>query len=220
MTAGEWIETRGGSRATITVGNIGTVAVEPGSRVGLGASRPDEYRISLAYGTINAKIDAPPRLFFVETPTSTVVDLGCAYTMSVDEDGAGELRVTEGWASLEWNGRESLVPAGARGRTRPGAGPGTPYFEDAPQRLQEAVASFDSANGGALALDVILAEARVRDTLTLWHLVSRVEAADRARVFDRVAELTPPPETVSREKALALDPETLKHWREELAWKW
>lgn len=220
MAAGQWIETPQGSRATITVGDIGTVAVEPGSRVGLGSARPDEYRISLVYGTINAKIDAPPRLFFVETPTSTVVDLGCAYTMHVDEGGAGELRVTEGWASLEWNGRESLVPAGARGHTRPGAGPGTPYFEDAPQRLQEAVASFDVANGGARALDVILAEARVRDTLTLWHLMSRVDAADRARVFDRVAELTPPPATVSREKAVALDPATLKHWREELAWTW
>jgi hypothetical protein len=220
MAAGEWIETTGGARATITVGNIGTVAVEPGSRVGLGASRPDEYRISLAYGTINAKIDAPPRLFFVETPTSTVVDLGCAYTMHVDDDGAGELRVTEGWASLEWNGRESLVPAGAKGHTRPGAGPGTPYFEDASPRLQEAVAAFDFANGAAEALNVILAEARVRDTLTLWHLMSRVDEADRARVFDRVGELTPPPATVSREKALALDPATLKHWREELAWKW
>jgi hypothetical protein len=140
--------------------------------------------------------------------------------MHVDDDGAGELRVTEGWASLEWNGRESLVPAGAKGHTRPGAGPGTPYFEDASPRLQEAVAAFDFANGAAEALNVILAEARVRDTLTLWHLMSRVDEADRARVFDRVGELTPPPATVSREKALALDPATLKHWREELAWKW
>jgi len=37
---------------------------------------------------------------------------------------------------------------------------------------------------------------------------------------DRIAELAPPPATVSREKALALDPETLKHLREELAWTW
>ena len=220
MAAGEWIETTAGSRAMITVGDIGTVAVEPGSRVGLGVARPAEYRISLAYGTISAKISAPPRLFFVETPTSTVVDLGCAYTMHVDDEGAGELRVTEGWASLEWNGRESLVPAGARGLTRPGAGPGTPYFEDAPPRLQEAAASFDFANGGGEALNVILAESRVRDTLTLWHLMSRVDADDRARVFDRIAELTPPPATVSREKAIALDSATLKHWREELAWTW
>jgi hypothetical protein len=60
----------------------------------------------------------------------------------------------------------------------------------------------------------------VRDTLTLWHLLSRVDAGERARVFDRITELVPLPTGVSREKALQLDPDTLKHWREELAWKW
>jgi hypothetical protein len=224
MAAGSWIETTD-SRARITVGDIGTVDVEPGSRVRLGTAGAGEYRISLERGTINAVIDAPPRLFFVETPTSTVVDLGCAYTMHVAPDGGGELRVTKGWASLEWNGRESLVPAGARGRTQPGSDPGTPFFEDASARLHAAVDAFDFdrggvALGGAAALDIILAESRVRDTLTLWHLLSRVSSSDRPRVFDRIAALTPLPPTVSREKALQLDPATLKHWREELAWTW
>nr|AUN37702.1 hypothetical protein [uncultured bacterium] len=69
-------------------------------------------------------------------------------------------------------------------------------------------------------MDTILSRARVRDTLTLWHLLSRVESADRIRVFDRMVELVPLPDGVSREKALQLDPATLKSWREELAWKW
>jgi hypothetical protein len=56
--------------------------------------------------------------------------------------------------------------------------------------------------------------------LTLWHLLSRVEADDRARVYDRIAALTPVPAGVSRERALKLDPETLKRWIHELAWTW
>jgi hypothetical protein len=220
LAEGSWIETTTSSRARITVGTIGTVDVEPGSRVRLGSARDGEYRIALERGTISAEIVAPPRLFFVDTPTSTVVDLGCAYTMHVDEGGAGELRVTNGWASLEWNGRESLVPAGARGRTRPGADPGTPFFEDASPELQAALDTFDFNAGGAAALDIVLTEARVRDTLTLWHLVSRVDPRDRARVVDRIAALTPLPATVSRDKAVALDPVTLTRWREELAWTW
>ena len=76
MKAGEWIETTADARATIAVGNIGTVAVEPGSRVGLGAARPDEYRISLVYGAISAKIAAPPRLFFVDTPSAVAAGRG------------------------------------------------------------------------------------------------------------------------------------------------
>jgi hypothetical protein len=66
----------------------------------------------------------------------------------------------------------------------------------------------------------VLSAARVRDTLTLWHLLSRVDGADRLRVFTRMVALAPLPNGVSPTKALQLDSETLKHWREELAWKW
>jgi hypothetical protein len=42
----------------------------------------------------------------------------------------------------------------------------------------------------------------------------------RARVADRITALTPLPSGISRDKALQLDPDTLKRWREELAWTW
>jgi hypothetical protein len=218
IAVGEWLQTDGTSRARIKVGDIGTVEVEPNTRLRLAAARPNEHRLTLARGDISATVSAPPRLFFVDTSSSTAVDLGCAYTMHADDAGTGLLRVTLGWVSLEWEGRESMVPAGAECRTRPKIGPGTPYFEDASERLQQALASFDFEK--ADTLDTILAESRVRDTLTLWHLLSRVAAGERPRVFDRIAALTPLPSGVSREKALLLDPETLKRWREELAWKW
>jgi hypothetical protein len=181
-------------------------------------ARANEHRLSLARGRISAVVNAPPRLFFVDTAASTAVDLGCAYSMNVDDSGDGMLQVTLGWVSLEWSGRESLVPAGASCRTRPKVGPGTPYFDDASDALKRALAGLDFGGGGSL--DAVLDEARVRDTLTLWHLLSRVDAADRLRVYNRMVGLVPLPEGVSPEKALALDPDTLKHWREELAWKW
>jgi hypothetical protein len=65
-----------------------------------------------------------------------------------------------------------------------------------------------------------LAESRHRDTLPLWHLLSRVAPDQRPRIFDRMVALTPLPNGVTRERALVLDPATLKLWREELAWTW
>jgi hypothetical protein len=211
--AGEWISTDAVSRARVRVGTIGSVEVEPNTRLRLVAARPDEHRFELARGSIHATITAPPRLFFVNTAAGTAVDLGCEYTLSTDDDGAGILRVTRGWVAFEWKGLESLVPAGAICRTRPQAGPGVPYFEDAPVELQQALE-------GKGPLDVILDTARVRDTLTLWHLLQRLDPVDRARVYDRIAVLTPVPAGVSRDRALALDPETLKRWKDELAWTW
>ncbi|MCU1337132.1 MAG: hypothetical protein JWO19_2713 [Bryobacterales bacterium] len=220
IKVGEWLQTDASSRARITIGNIGVVDVEPNSRVRLVAASATEHRLTLARGEISATVTAPPRLFLVDTPASTAVDLGCAYKIQTDESGDGLLRVTSGWVSLEWKGRESLVPAGANCRTRSRTGPGTPYFADAPEALQQALATFDFGGGGPDAMNTILAEARVRDTLTLWHLLSRVESAERIRVFDRMVELVPQPDSVSRDKALQLNPATLKSWREELAWKW
>jgi len=220
IKVGEWLQTDGNSRARITVGDIGVVDVEPNTRIRLVAASPTEHRLTLARGEISATVSAPPRLFLVDTPASTAVDLGCAYKIKTDESGDGILRVTSGWVSLEWKGRESLVPAGANCRTRPGTGPGTPYFDDAPEALQQALATFDFGKGGEESLGTILSQARVRDTLSLWHVLSRVEPGDRVRVVDRMVELVPLPDGVAREKALQLDPATLKSWREELAWKW
>jgi hypothetical protein len=220
IAVGEWLQTDSSSRARVSIGDIGTVEVEPNSRIRLIVAKPNEHRLALAQGEISAVVSAPPRLFFVDTPASTAVDLGCAYKMKTDESGSGLLSVTAGWVALDWKGRESLVPAGANCRTKSGAGPGTPYFSDASEALQQALAAFDFEKGGPEALRAVLSESRVRDTLTLWHLLSRVDPDERIRVFDRMVELTPLPDGVSREKALELDKDTLQHWRQELAWKW
>jgi FecR protein len=218
--AGEWIETDSKSRTTLRIGEIGSVEIEPGTRVRVVTEQPGEHRLALAHGEIRAKISAPPKLFFVDTASGTAIDLGCEYTLSDDELGLGLLQVTRGWVSFQWKGLESLVPAGASCRTYPKIGPGIPYFDDASQRLKEALEGLGIEKSAVDPLEIILAEARVRDTLTLWHLLQRVDVRDRARVYDRIASLTPVPTGVSRERALQLDPETLKLWKDELAWKW
>jgi hypothetical protein len=218
--AGEWIETDAGSRASVKIGAIGTVEVAPNTRVRVVTALPGEHRLALARGEIRARISAPPKLFFVDTASGTAVDLGCEYTLNTDGDGLGMLRVTKGWVSFQWKGLESLVPAGASCRTRPHVGPGIPYFDDAPESVKQALETFGFAKAGDDSLNIILSESRVRDTLTLWHLLWRVEGADRERVYDKMAALTPVPAGVSREQALKLDGETLKRWKEELAWTW
>jgi hypothetical protein len=218
--AGEWIETKANSRATVKIGDIGSVEISPRTLLRVVTARPDEHRLALARGEIRATISAPPRLFFVDTPSGTAVDLGCEYALNTDEHGFGLLRVTKGWVSFQWNGLESLVPAGASCPTRPRNGPGIPYFDDAPETIKRALAGFGFEKDGSNTLNILLTESRVRDTLTLWHLLSRVDVVDRARVYDRMAALTPVPAGVSRDRALNLDPETLKTWKEELAWTW
>ncbi len=220
VKAGEWIETGSSSSAKVQIGAIGIVEMGPGTRLRVTAVRPLEHRLTLARGEIHAKISAPPKLFFVDTASATAEDLGCEYSLKTDEDGAGLLQVTLGWVSFQSRGLESLVPAGASCRTHPQTGPGVPYFDDAPEDLMHALETLQAVKYAGPSLDVILHAARIRDTLSLWHLLSRTGLSDRERIYDRIAALSPVPTDISREKVLQLDSNTLTRWREDLAWKW
>ena len=223
LAVGEWLETDANSKAQIAVSSIGNVDIDENTRVRLLETQPTEHRLELARGKMSARIWAPPRLFFVDTPSAVAADLGCAYTLEVDDQGASKLQVTSGWVALELKDRESMVPAGASCETQPGIGPGTPYFEDSSATFRESLKKVDfdpDAADRSAALTSMLADARSKDTLTLWHLLSRVEGDDRARVYEKMAALDPPPAGVTREGVLQLDEKMLDIWREELKSTW
>ena len=136
LPVGQLVTTDAASRARIDVGSIGVVDVEPNSRLRLVTSRAGEHRMALDRGGIRALIWAPPGLFFVNTPAATAVDLGCAYRLQVDDRGWGKVHVETGWVAFEYKGRESFIPKDAMCATRPGFGPGTPCYEDAPAEIR------------------------------------------------------------------------------------
>jgi hypothetical protein len=220
LAVGEWLETDNESRAQISVGGIGNVEIEPNTRVRLVKTAATENRLSLARGKMHATIWAPPRLFYVDTPSAEAIDLGCSYTLEVDETGASLLHVTTGWVELDLRGRKATVPAGAICVSRPGIGPGTPYFDDATEAFRRELTRLDFEKNDeatqSRSLDVLLVEARPRDALTLWLLLAQTKDADRNRVFQRLAEFVPPPAGITRDGVLQLDQQMLDRWREEL----
>ena len=220
LSVGEFLETDANSKAKIQVANIGNVEIAPNSRVQLVKTNSTEHRLSLEKGELKAKILAPPRLFIVDTPSAVAVDLGCEYTLEVDKDGNGKLHVTGGFVALEKDGRESIVPAGAIALTKKGKGLGTPFAEDASLKFQNALYEFDFENGGSGALQTIINEASLYDSLTLWHLLSRVEKSERGRVFDALAVQVKPPAKVTREGILRLDKKMLDAWWQEIEKVW
>jgi hypothetical protein len=211
---GDSLMTGASDRVRLAVGRIGEVRVEPDTRVRLLEARATRHRLQLAVGTIEAHINAPPRLFIVETPAGTVVDLGCAYTLEADSTGATRLEVSLGWVAFEVAGHEALVPAGFRSRTPRGGRPGLPIAADAAAGFANAASAFEA--GAPAALDTLLATARPVDAVTLWHLLARTDGTARQRVFTRLSALAPPPSSVRRADVLALDRLALRLWWVEL----
>jgi hypothetical protein len=217
---GEWLETDTTARARIDITDVGRISVEPGSRLELVSARAGNQRLRLVRGTVHALIWAPAGQFFVETPSSTAVDLGCAYTLRVDEQGNGLIEVTSGWVGFEWRGRESLIPSGSMCATRPGLGPGTPYSADVAASFRTDLAALDFGKlppqERAATLTHLLENSRDKDVVTLWHLLARLDASERDRVFDRLATFVPPPQGVTRAGIRDGDRDMLERWWDQL----
>jgi len=215
LRVGEWLETDASARAKVSVGTIGEVDLAPNSRIRLINTSATNHRLELARGTMSALIWAPPRLFFVNTPSAVAVDLGCAYTLKVDDEGNGALHVTSGYVALQHAGRETIISAGQMCATRRDAGPGTPFVEDAPPALRRALDRFDFENA-ADALAEILEQARAADAPTLLNLLTRISAVSRGKVFDVLARDHPPPVNVTRIGVMEGDKTMLDAWSADL----
>jgi ferric-dicitrate binding protein FerR (iron transport regulator) len=217
LPVGGAIETRPGEVVRVEVADIGTIDLQEDSRLSLVRTGPTEHRLDLRRGKLHAQVNAPPRLFVIDTPAATAVDLGCEYDLEIADDGSGFLRVTNGIVELGNREQVVVVVMGAMARIRPGRGPGTPAMNSSSTELRLALDRLDE--GDLTALDDVLRHATIKDTLTLWNLLVRRDL-DRSRIFDRLAAVIPLPIWIERDRVIA--GEQLDLCREELEpfWYW
>lgn len=199
-----WIDTSK-QDVEVAIPEMGNVQLARGSKARVESQGAGNYRMRLEEGKLEAFIWAPPRQFFVDTPSALAVDLGCAYTLEVSPSGDALVSVRTGWVAFEREGRESFIPAGARCRTSNRFGLGIPYFSDAPEGLRSALVRFEESG----RIDLANVAARPRDAVTFWHLLRRVRENERGAAYDRLTGLVVVPPTVSRDAALRGDTATL-----------
>jgi hypothetical protein len=216
LGVGDVLETDARSSVEVHIARIGSMQIEPNSRVELISTRSHKHRIALWRGTISAQLWAPPWSLEMETPSAMDFDLGCKFTLEVAPDGSGVMRVSSGWVQLEAEGFQTLVPAGAEAETREGFAPGSPYFDDATPQFKAALASLNFGTLNApqheAALAAVLNAARPKDVMTLFNLMARSDREERGMIYDRAAQLDPPPAGVTREGIFAYDQIMMNRW--------
>lgn len=224
LAVGSWIETAEDSRE-ITIGDtIGRITLGARSRLQVRHVADETTRLYLARGALEAFVsaDARPRFFQVDTDAARCVDLGCRYTLEVADDGVATVRVTTGQVAFETGTREVYVPSGATCAARPGAGPGTPRFEDAPDDLR---AAFDALDGAArapgderskLARAALATVRSPRDALAAWHLLQEPDAGLVRDVVARLEAVAGPCAAPSDAGAVALR----EAWKAHLEPRW
>lgn len=219
LPVGTWLETARDSVARVTVADIGQLTVYGDSKLRIVDTSAREHRMELQRGHVSARVVAPPRLFVIDTPAGTAVDLGCAYDLTVDADGRTHLRVTSGAVSLEGaRGAAAYVVVGHQVDVLPGRVLGTPVWVNAPPSFAALVARFDA--GDHTVVGAIAAAADPQAVMTLWNLVARTTGTERETIVKALETLVPLRTSSARAAVLCGDPAALEAWREPVLRLW
>lgn len=220
-TPDPWVAQEDGTRQ-LDLGRYGRVIAEPGARVRVVKRDETVQKLRLDRGTIHASItrDAKPRLFQVETPATTCIDLGCRYTLSVDPAGVSRVRVESGRVAFNDGRREVFIPEGASGSAAPGRPASTPIYDDASGPLKRAVESFDAAPPGkreGAAQSACAFIQKREDGLVAWHWLQDPEPAVVSAARGALVRLTTIVECgIPRPK----NDRSLREWRDALFPEW
>ncbi len=212
LPVGAALET-GDVEASLTIADIGTARLGKQTRVRLDRTDRERHELALDRGHMHAKVVAPPRLFAVTTKHTDVIDLGCEYTIDIDDNGAGSICVLTGVVELATkSGAVVTAPEGSCAQILAGQRPGLPVANGARPEIVDAVHAYDRGDAGAL--DRLLAIADRRDAMTLIAAAA-IDPRGRA-VLERLMELSPPPDAeISVDSALS-DPAHFAAWRTDI----
>ena len=205
--------------ARVDIARIGTMQVQPGSALTLSETTSKRHRVTLDRGTVHVRIWAPPGRFALRTPSGNIIDLGCIFDLTVEDDGTSRVRVETGWVQMQNAWGESLVPAGTSSLMGSGARPAVPIYEDASDQFAMAVRVMERTTderASRAMLDRVLPTARPRDVLTLLMLARVSPSALKRPLLDRAAQLVPPPPAVSVDGIMGGDTAQLWTWYHKL----
>lgn len=205
----------------IRMPDIGTIALDPGSRLRVQRFATDGALFDLQRGRMAAFVYAhvKPRFFQVDTAAARCVDLGCKYVLRVDDAGVSHVDVTMGWVAFQFGALEVFVPRGAECLAVPQRGPGTPRFRDCPDALRAALDRLDAQPRTASAARLQLARSvlsaagdgrdaagKGRDSLCVYHLLQEPDPVVQQEAGDRLEELVGLPPDVATSKGAKADP--------------
>jgi hypothetical protein len=206
--------------ATVEIARLGILNAKPGTQLELNTTGPTQHRLTLSRGEIDVRVWAPPGRVGVHTPAGDVIDLGCIFSLAVDEDGAAHLTVHTGWVNLVNTHGNSFVPAGASASMMAEREPQVPLYDDASDTFKRAVRALESNTevGDPSSIGTITQEARPRDAITLL-LLSSIDGLDRntrTALLETANKLQPAPTPDAVQRIVNGDAQLFWQWYDSL----
>lgn len=209
------ISTDPNSTVAFIIPEVGRILIDNSSTIKRSSSG---FEISLESGQIKKYEDNAAEFLTVLTPLAKIKELykGSAFKLKVSERDQTNLSVESGWVIVEVKEFESYVPKNyscviSKGRYV------IPFPSTSTPELISLLEGFSGVNDPSIG--TILSLSTPKEALSLWHLLQLVSNENRFILFDRLNELIPVPNGVTKEGIQALNKEMLLKWRQEIELK-
>jgi hypothetical protein len=216
---GDFLETNSFTRLEISIPEIGTVLIDPDTKI----ERSESKKISLLQGSILIKGNNNAAEFLsVNVPGAEISDyfLGNEYRISMKNQSETLLHVLNGWLSVKQNNLETLVLSNHLCKILSET-VGLPYKNGSTADFVSAIEDFSFRTpGNEEALISILTKADVTNCVTLWNIMKGVSLKQRDMViYTMFGLLGDQPAGVDKEGLKVLDKNMMQKLIEEIELK-
>lgn len=206
------IETNESSSLSVMMPGLGRILIEPSTII---SRTKNSNELKIEKGQIKKFESDATDVLTVVTPLAKLTELykGGAFKLSVNDEGNSRLIVESGWMVVSIKEFDSYVPKNFRCLISKGKY-AVPYPEDSPEQMQAVLQNFSGFNDPALS--TILTTVTKKEALSLWHILQLISPESRSIAFDKLNELVPAPNGVTKDGIIPLNKTMLLDWRQEI----
>lgn len=200
------------STVTINIKDIGNLEVDANTKISR-LSGNNQLRLEKGKITKSASNSKESVSVLTQLAEYREYSPNSSYILTIDEDYTSTLNVKSGQMTVDVNGFESYVPKGyycvvSRDHLA------VPYNPNSNPELIQKLINFTGSTDPQLSVIVTLAS--TDDALSLWHVLQMASTENRGIVYNRLFELVPHGQNITKEGVMKLDEKMLQSWLDEI----
>ncbi|MEW6194339.1 MAG: zf-HC2 domain-containing protein [Bacteroidota bacterium] len=221
---GKWEEgtslyTESYSRAVVSIPNTGRLEAEDNTFLMLVKAKDGNNIVRMERGKIKIENTEQMPDFSIEINRKTVRDRGGVFSLEVDDAKNAKIKVELGYIEINRFGKNFYIDEGYECNMPNDKDVGTPYLSTTPDSLKKLIYAVDYQDGGDDVIGKIVEVATDSDLLTLLALIPKASESYRTVLYNKIARVYPPPQSVTMEGIIKLNEYMLEDWWFEIEWQ-
>ena len=217
LSGGDIIRTDNISSATIGIKNVGKIIINGSTTF---KKLKDNFSGQLLTGKVKIIEYGNREGLSLEVPGATIknFDQRANYSVRIDKRSNTVIRLEAGRLRVHSGRNVTIFPKHYSIRILKGGGVGIPYYSDSDSVFSHLLEKYLFSGRRGTTLNKIIELSSKKECVTLWNLLQRVRPKQKSAVYEKLYELVPHPDSITKNELLNLDQDPLRIWLDEIEW--